>query len=65
MNHSDCKIHYASKQKRVIALQDNRQKPWQAPPLSPSEQRVALPLSHTSLLDFGCKGTIPLCSLSA
>lgn len=27
MNHSDCKIHYASKQKRIIALQDNRQKP--------------------------------------
>ena len=27
MNHSDCKIHYASKQKRIIALQNNRQKP--------------------------------------
>ena len=38
---------------------------WQASPSSPSEQRVALPLSHTSLLDFRCKGTIPLCSLSA
>ena len=27
MNHSDYKYKYASKQKRIIALQDNRQKP--------------------------------------